>query len=292
MTWLAIVNTQAGRGNHNEARTRKALAANQIEAEVVATRSAPEATGVVSQAIQQGTNKFLAVGGDGTVNVVVNAIMAKRWSTPPWLGVLPAGTGCDFLRVFGIPQNIELAARRLTGDETYAVDVGWLEGSWGRRWFLNVAQAGIGGASARLASRFSFLGRARYTAAFWAALPRFASSQMEMRVGEAEVSGRGVAAIFANGQFFGGGLNIAPRASVIDGLVDVQVFFAKKLEALSIFPKVAKGTHEPHPAVRRLQGSSFELSCDRPWPVEVDGEYLGETPLTGGIHKAAIALKI
>ena len=292
MTWLAILNSKAGSGKQIEQRARAALAANQVEAEVVVTGSVQEATEAVKQAVSQGAERFLAVGGDGTVNVVVNAILARQWSTPPWLGVLPAGTGCDFLRVFGIPQNIELAARRLSGDETYPVDVGWLEGSWGRRWFLNVAQAGIGGASARLAPRFSVLGKTRYSAAFWAALPRFPAAELDLRVGEANLTGKGVAAIFANGQFFGGGLNIAPRASVIDGLADVQVFFAKKLQALSIFPKVAKGTHERHPAVKRLLGSRFELASDRPWPVEVDGEYLGETPLTGGIKQAVLALKI
>ena len=69
------------------------------------------------------------MGGDGSVNAVVNELMAHEWETPPTLGILPAGTGCDLLRTFGISQKLDEAAGHLAGDATYLIDVGVVSGN-------------------------------------------------------------------------------------------------------------------------------------------------------------------
>ena len=182
--WFVIVNPRAGPGTDLQARTESALRQQGVAADVRASAGPAEVAVLVDQAVSAGREHFVAVGGDGTVNLVVDALLRHAWDSPPTLGILPAGTGCDFVRVFGIPQELEAAATHLTGASTYLCDAGALEGEWGIRYFLNVAQAGIGAASVPAAERMSRLGKRRYEAAFWLTLPRFKRTEAHLEVGE------------------------------------------------------------------------------------------------------------
>ena len=106
-------------------------------------------------------------------------MLRDPWDEPPTLGILPAGSGCDFVRTFGIPQDLEAAARHLTGEATCLVDVGVAEGSWGVRRFLNVLDIGVIAATVHTAERATRrLGRYRYKAAFWVTLPLFHTTRV------------------------------------------------------------------------------------------------------------------
>ena len=101
-----------------------------------------------------------------------------------------------------------------------------------------------------------------------------------------------MAVVAANGQFFGGGLNIAPRASLRDGKLDVQAFSARRAAAVPLFQKNKVGMHGTHPGVHRMPSTDVTIDADVPWPVEVDGELLGTTPLRSWVREAAIRFKI
>ncbi len=290
--WFVIVNPAAGRGTNLLARTERALATHHIGATVEASVNSADLAARIDTAVGSGRRRFVAVGGDGTVNLVVNALLAHDWQEPPTLGILPAGTGCDFVRVFGIPQDVEHAARHLAGAETYPSDVAVLEGEWGTRYFMNIAQAGIGAASAITADKLSFLGGLRYQTSFWVNLPGFRRTDITARVGKREYAGEAISVIFANGQFFGSGMNIAPKATLVSGQIDGQVISARKRQAPLLMRKAARGLHLGHPEVHRLRGAEFALETKDPWPVEADGEYLGLTPLSGRVVPAAIEIKI
>ena len=287
-----MVNPAAGRGSDLTARTSDALGNAGIRAEITTSRSAEHVGELIDGAVVSGHRRFVAVGGDGTVNLVVNALLAHRWQEPPTLGILPAGTGCDFVRVFGIPQDVERAAKHLTGHETYRSDAAVLEGEWGRRFFLNIAQAGIGAASAITADRLAWMRGLRYQTAFWVNLPGFRRTSVQLEVGKRSYDGDAISVIFANGQFFGNGMNIAPKATVVSGQIDAQVISAHKHQAPLLMRKAARGLHLTHPQVKRLRGMTFSLATAVPWPVEADGEYLGTTPVTGQVLPAALDIKI
>lgn len=289
--WWVVVNPRAARGSALR-RTEEALRRQGIGARVLAPSERGEMRRAVEEGMAQGRGRFVAVGGDGTVHLVLNVLLARHWDEPPVLGILPAGTGCDFLRTFAIPQRLEAAARHLRGDQTYLADVGYLEGEWGGRYFLNVAQAGIGAASARRAARWTGLGPLRYSLAFWTVWPGFRRSRLELETERRSHRGTALMVVLANGQFFGAGMNIAPRANLVDGEVDVQIFGVRKHEAFALFPKVRRGLHLSHPRVRRISAAEFRLSTARRWPVEADGEYLGSTPLSGRVVRGAIRIKI
>ena len=290
--WFVIVNPSAGRGTDLVARTRAALTASDVGGTVSAS-AGPEHVGrLVDEAVAAGRRHFVAVGGDGTVNLVVNGLLRHDWATPPVLGILPAGTGCDFVRVFGIPQDVEHAVRHLTGEGTYRSDAGVLHGDFGTRFFINIAQAGIGAASATTADRLSWLRGLRYQTAFWVNLPTFRRTRVELAVGARRYEGDAISVIFANGQFFGNGMNIAPRSTVVSGEVDAQVISARKRQAPLLMRKAGRGLHLGHPEVKRLRGVEFSLTTAHPWPVEADGEFLGHTPVSGRILPGAIDIKI
>jgi YegS/Rv2252/BmrU family lipid kinase len=255
--------------------------------------SSAEATSHIQATATAGARHFALAGGDGTVNLAVNALMTLDLDERPVIGVLPVGTGCDLLRTFGLPQDLAGAARHLTTDDTYAIDVATLEGSWGTRYFVNVAQAGVGAAAAQAAERLARgLGSARYSLAFAGRLPGFPRAKVTVVTERRTIEADALAVILANAQFFAGGWNVAPKATLVDGVIDVQIIDTPKTSAPALVPKVIKGTHLTDRSVRRLSAAEFSVTCDPVWPVECDGDLVGNTPVSGRVIPAAIRLKI
>ena len=291
--WLVLVNPCAARGRHAKVRAVAALRDRDIPADVIEVDGLAALHDAVREAAFEHRNRFVAVGGDGTVNAVLNALLGHQWETPPVLGVLPAGSGCDLLRTFGIGGRIESAADRLAGATTYPVDVGVAIGEWGRRFFLNVASVGATAAAAITARRLpGRLGTFRYVGGVLGSLPRFRMSEIEVEAGARRFHGRALGVILANGQFFGGGFNIAPRASMVDQLLDVQVITARKLEVLRLMPKARGGQHLSDPAVRRYVAPEVRIESSESWPVEVDGDPIGATPVLVRLQAGRILLQI
>ncbi|MGH8911963.1 MAG: diacylglycerol/lipid kinase family protein [Acidimicrobiia bacterium] len=285
------MNPAAGRRPVDVGRVHRALAAAGVEASVEVAPNVADMRRLVGEAA--GAERLAVVGGDGTVNLAINALYDSGASRFPTLGVLPTGTGCDLLRTFAVPQDMESAAHHLRGEKVYTVDVGELSGDWGVRRFVNVAQAGVGAAAAATAARLPRrLGSARYLGAFGIRLPRFPPSEVELVTDRRTHTGRALAVIVANAQFFAGGWNIAPKAMLVDGAFDLQVIDCSKLQAPALVPKLMRGLHLTEPGVRRLVAARFRLETRRPWPVEVDGDAIGNTPVEGRVLAAAIDLKI
>lgn len=291
--WLVVANPYAGRRREIEQRTRRVLDAQQIEAEIVAPYGEAEVRQCIDEAVADGRDRVVAVGGDGTINLVVGALMQHRWAYPPTLGVLPAGSGSDFVRTFGISQRLEDAARHLGGDEVYLSDVGVLRGSWGERHFINVADAGVLAALVQRAERLPrWLGSARYHVALPLVYPRFPEAEIHLVAGQRTYQGPALLVVFGNAQFFGGGWNIAPRATVTDGLFDIQVFNAPKRDVPRLWWRARNGDHLNDRRVRRFTADRFTLQTDPQWPVEADGEFFGSGRVEGEILPGAIRIKI
>ncbi len=171
------------------------------------------------------------------------------------------------------------------------MDVGHLSGPWGDRYFLNVAQAGLGASVVQLAERLpDRLGALRYKVAIWPSLIRFPRAEIELDLGKRTYSGPAMMVVLANGQFFDGGMNVAPKAMLGDGELDVQVFQGPKRLAIALQPRLTRGTHLSHPSVRRWSSATVKLAVE--WPVEADGEYLGRGQLEARIVPGALDVKI
>ena len=291
--WLVLVNPSAGRRAADPSTVEEVMRGVGLDFEVAVPETRSALQQLVKDAAMRGVSHYVAGGGDGTVNAVVNAVMSVDTGTKPTLGVIPLGTGCDLLRTFGISDEVDHAARHLGSGDSYDIDVVGLEGAWGKHFFVNVAQAGVGAAAAETAPKLMRgLGIARYPIAFGARLPRFPRGRIRLRTERREIESEALAVVFANAQFFAGGWNVAPRATLVDGVIDIQVFDVRKTDAPSLVPKIIKGTHLRASGVRRISAAEFSLEVDREWPLEADGDYLGNTPVTGRVVPAAISLKI
>ena len=181
---------------------------------------------------------------------------------PPAVALIPRGTGGDFVRTFGIPNDVAAASRVALTGETQTIDLGrvsyrsW-DGSDGSALFANVASAGMSGAIAQRANDTSkALGaKASY---LWATFAVFAGwSAVETRLtvdGEAR-SGRMFDVVVANGRYFGGGMKMCPDALPGDGLLDVvTIGDVTKRDLVLTMPKIYRGTHLPHPKAEALRG--------------------------------------
>ena len=178
--WVVLRNTAAGPSAVPEARVQEALERHGVVATIESPTGIDEMRRAACEAVERG-RPIALVGGDGTVSTVVDALAHQGIVDDAVVGVLPAGTGCDLIRTFGIPQSIEEAARHLSTTHTYRIDVGRLEGAWGIRHFVNVANTGLAAAVVEAAAKLPRrLGGARYLTAVVAAAPGFQACEVEL----------------------------------------------------------------------------------------------------------------
>jgi YegS/Rv2252/BmrU family lipid kinase len=257
-----------------------------------------EFPGHLAQAAGEAQGSLLVVvGGDGTVNEVVNAVAG----TDTEIAVLPSGTGQDFARSQGIPSDLDDAVRVALEGETRCIDVGRVElgkssGGGESRFFANVGSAGMSGAVARRANTMSK--RLGGKATFFYALTREFLAWRNTRVTvDLEDSVRREGAmhdvIVANGRWHGGGMKLAPDARQDDGLFDVVLIGdVNKLDFLTTAPKLYSGKYLAHPKVELLRSSSVAIDAAEPLPLEVDGEPIGTTPARFEVVPAALRLRV
>ena len=290
--WTVLLNPSAGRGRVSPAALQGLLDEHGIEGRIERPQSALAMAERVREVVE--TEGRVAVsGGDGTLSLTVNALCGEKWSEPPRVAMLPGGTACDFIRTFGLSRDMGEAVGRLGTAGWYDIDVGCLEGDWGTRYFVNVAEAGVGAAAAETAGSLpGWVGRLRYGLAFAARLPRFPRAEVTIRGPRRTLQADGLAVIVANAQFFAWKWNIAPKANLVDNRLDLQIFTPRKRQLPAAVPKIIRGVHLKETWVQRRSWGSFEVTTDPPWPVEADGDMVGYTPMRVSSLPAAIRFKI
>lgn len=300
---LLIANPAAGHGRDPVLpRLRAALRAAGVDHDAVTTDGPGHATALAGQAVREGRRFIVAVGGDGTVQEVVNGLVdaetGRAHAEDLVLGLVAGGTGCDLTRTFGMDRPPEKVVPHLTGDATMAFDVGRvrLTGRDGQpltRLFANIAEAGYGGLVTDLANRLPRrLGTARYALAIPGALLRFRLIGTTVTLDHTEVTEPMSNIVVANGQFFGGGLKVAPRALPDDGRFNVQVWRGKPSDVLRAAPDLRVGDHLKRPDVREWQSTTVRVESERPLLVEADGEVLGTTPATFDLLPGVLRVKV
>jgi YegS/Rv2252/BmrU family lipid kinase len=237
------------------------------------------------------------VGGDGSVNEVVNGIAEDDGVE---LAVIPRGTGWDFVRTYGIPRDLDAAVEVALNGAVREVDLGLVafrswSGGDSRSYFANVASAGISGAIAQRANNASKVlgGKISY---YWSTLAVFARWQTgEMRISvDAEIrGGKTIDVVVANGRYLGGGMMMCPEAEPDDGLFDVLLIGdVTKRDLLFVLPKTYRGKHLPHPRLELLRGQTVTVDAEEPLPVELDGEQPGTTPARFEVVRRGLRLRV
>jgi diacylglycerol kinase (ATP) len=296
-----ICNARSGRGGVAKALpdVRTHMDRRGLEHEIRYTEGPGHATELARSALASGSRFLVAVGGDGTVHEVVNGMIADDKPVNPdaVLGVVAAGTGSDFIKTFGIPAIPGHAVAHLDGPESFSIDIGKItyddDGRRAVRYFPNIAEVGLGAEVVARALRLpSWLGPTVYLVAFWLTMRKHRPARVDVDLVDRRYEGPMNNLVVANGQFFGGGMKIAPKAAPTDGLLDIQIEHARKREAIAIMPKVFKGEHLPHPNILEAKRVKVSISSERPLRVEADGELLGYTPATFELLRNALNLKV
>jgi diacylglycerol kinase (ATP) len=298
---VVLVNPRSARGRVREEvpEIERQLQAKKLTYRVVVLETPERATDAAREALEAGERFLVAVGGDETVHAVLNGMVADDApvADDAVLGVIPAGSGCDFVRTFGLPGDVIKAIRHLPDDQTYRIDVGkvsYLDANVTRaRYFANIAEAGLGGAVARRARRLSRRwSKSGYFLGFWLSLMRQRPFEVKVRADRKSFTSRANNVLVANGQFDRGGMKVSPRSYPGDGLFDVQISTGPKSDAFTLIPKMYRGEHVPSPNIKELRGREITVEADRVLAVQADGEFLGTTPATFTVIPQAIALKI
>jgi len=298
---VIIANPASGRGR-SEVKLRRietALRDWGLDYRILPTTGPGHAAEAAAAALRDGDRFLVAAGGDGTVHEVVNGMFASDQPSAPdaVLGVLATGSGCDFVKSFGIPGDAVKAARQLTGDAVRTIDVGKVTVADGAattvKYFSNIAEAGLGGAVVARASRLpAALARARYFFGFWLTLPRFRPATVRIDADGQAFEWLAHNVVVANCRFYGGGMRISPKSEPDDGRLDVLVMAGPKSDAYTVVPRVYRGTHLPHRNIAELRVSRVTVETDVPYPIEADGEVLGTTPATFEVIPGALRLKV
>jgi diacylglycerol kinase (ATP) len=242
------------------------------------TAASGDARRLAERAAREGYEYVIACGGDGTLNEIVNGLVPAKYEG--LLGILPVGTGNDLTRSLYPERTREEIADMLVAAAWLTVDVGQLEWDGGSRLFLNSSAMGF---AAMLSQQMTsdlkkWIGWAAYpvTAVKNARELEAYHATFQMKDGEsftAEVFNITV----SNGEFIGGGIQIAPRASLNDGLLDVFVFPAMRVgQALNLVPLLWGGRHMDREEFLFRTAERLRISAKTTIPLNADGEYIGE----------------
>ncbi len=256
--------------------------------EVRMTRRPWHAAELTKEALESGATTIVCVGGDGTLNEVVNGYLdgtGRPWNPEARIAVFSLGTGSDFVRTLGLSPNPDDLARRLQGDRVRTIDVGVCEyvgeGVPRARYFINVGEFGSGGAVVDRVNRTTKIlgGRISFLLAILRTLPKYRNTRVAYtadRGPKKEVVMNDF--IVANGRFFGGGLMPAPHADPEDGLFDVVIIGDIDFRtARRNLPALREGRHLELPDVTSFRAREIRFEANEEM-IDLDGECVGRRP--------------
>jgi YegS/Rv2252/BmrU family lipid kinase len=283
---LALLVNPASGGGRCEGMLPKVedeLDKRHIDFRVERTRSAEHAVDQALRAADSGEVPVV-MSGDGLIGIVGGALTG----TEVPMGIIPGGRGNDLARVLGIPADPTGAVGVLAAGETRVIDVGEVNG----RRFLGIASVGFDSECQDIANKTKLV-RGRWVYAYSAlrALAAWKAARFTLRIGEENLRFTGWSVAAANSGMFGGGMHLAPEASLEDGQFDVvMIGDSGKFHYVSNLPKVFKGTHVENEEVRIVRAPRFELNASRPFAVYADGEHITDLPASLRVIPRALSV--
>ena len=287
-----LTNPMAGHGNAPHATERAVTRFQELGIDVVAIvgRDGAHARELAAQAVADGTDAFVVVGGDGIIRLALQVL--ARSDIP--LGIVPAGTGNDHAREYGLPTADPAAAVDvIAAGRTETVDLGLIRGADGSEtWFGTIAATGFDSLVSDRVNRMRWPhGRMRYNLAMVAEISQLRPLPFRLVFdGQREIVADLTLAAFGNTRSYGGGMLICPNADHSDGLLDVTMVRAgSRTRLIRLFPTVFKGTHINLDEVTTERART--ITVESPGiNAYADGDYV--CPLPVEISAEAAALKV
>lgn len=274
-----IFNPAARRGHTQHVAHQLESSAKELGgAAWVETQRAGHASQLARQAADEGFEVVAAIGGDGTVHEVVNGLMQVEAARRPALGVVPIGSGNDFVVGAGLCSEPSESLRRIfAGSEMRLLDLGCVSDNTGRsEFFVNVIGIGLDASVTFRTRQVKLLrGFPMYFAALMRALLQdFRAPRMDIAFDDDGTIAEPVMMMaVANGTREGGGFNVTPKADIGDGALDFAMIGpVSRFRLLQIIPDVMKGTHERHREIRMGRLRQLRLSTNQQLAIHFDGE--------------------
>lgn len=301
--WFAVVNPQSANGNTLK-RWPAYLKRLEEEGYLIRyeyTTGPRDATHMTQRILLEGYSHIMVVGGDGTMNEVVNGFFFRGQVINPdaELALFSHGTGGDLIRTLKVPKGIDGFLTILNQRRKRRIDVGEVffknhHGQSENRYFINVADVGLGGETvARVNQQSKWLGgKLSFLIGSVITILRYRNKLMRCEIDGMLISeGRQNSIMVANGRFIGGGMMIAPHAELDDGLFDIVcIGDFSTITLLRHLSKLYRGAHLVIPGVVVYRGRSVVITSNEKVLLDIDGEQPGRAPISFTLHPKTLCI--
>ena len=293
--WQVILNPHAGggKGSHDQKKIEQLLTKSGIRYKLAISQFPGHAIEMTRELVNKGETHLIVAGGDGTLNEVVNGIFLAdtQVQNQITLGMLPVGTGNDWIKTFGIPDNYQNAIDIIKEHKTVLQDVGeitcLINGKTTRRYFVNIAGFGFDALVARKANVLKFkgiTGMRVYIQSLFSGYVNYKSRITTIGIDETKLDVNLFSASIGIGKFNGGGMMQVPGANPLRGLFHLTII--RKIGIWGIltnFKGLYSGEFIRDRRVSTHTGKIITIAADSPLPAEADGETLGNGSFSVGI---------
>jgi len=285
MNLFFIVNPIAGKGSSLKVipKIENYCKRQKINFQIKKTQYAGHATKLAREASNLGYDSIIAVGGDGTLLEVANGLLGS--SVP--LGIIPSGTGNDFARTIGIPENVEKALDCITENQSTRIDVGKI----GDVCFINVASVGFDAEIARDVIKLQkyMPGKISYYIAALLKVFTYRFKNVQIEIDGEKMNFKILLIAIANGCYYGGGMKVNPNGHIEDGYLDIIVITAlPRFKIPLLFSKFIKGDYLKLPYVKIYKARKVKIHSEKTLPVNTDGDIKAQTPSEFSISPLAL----
>ncbi len=302
-----IVNPFSARGQTEKRweTIKAAIRSHFREFKYVFTEKPRQATEIARELLQQGFDLLIGVGGDGTLNEISNGFFHAQSglaiNDEAAVGIIPSGTGSDFIRFMKVPREFEKSAAHIKNSANKKIDMGKITyggGSEKRKtqYFINVADFGLGAEVIRKISGIKSTKRGAFTyyRGLLSTMMNYRSKRVKLTLDDnQQLQGEYLIGAVANGRIFGGGMVIAPQAEPDDGYFDlVLIESMKKLEILANSRLLYSGTIAKNPKVHILRARNIKVESPDEVHIEYDGEVGEKLPAEFSIVEKALNFRI
>ena len=270
-SYCFIVNPVAGKNKAEKLipLISKTMLEKKLDFNIMLTRAKGDGKVLAEKAVKEGFKVIVAVGGDGTINEVVNGLYDKNCV----LGIIPAGTGNDFAKSLNITTDFVEALDSIVKGSIKEIDTGLINNNL----FINVASIGLDAHIAAEANKIKkyFSGKNAYIIALLKGIVTYKCIDVRIVIEDKVLDRSIMLAAFCNGAYYGGGMNIAPNADPTDGYLDICIVEKmSKLKLLRLFPTIFKGNHIAFKEVRIYRAKDVKVYLQKDIVINTDGEII------------------
>jgi diacylglycerol kinase (ATP) len=297
----AIVNPLAGAGKTAKKwpQIKELMQSLKLDFGYTLTEAPQHAVEIARTMATKGCRFLIAIGGDGTINEVVNGLYQANCLSESKVGIICTGTGADYIRTLGIPRALDDACQLLKNPKTRLVDIGVIEysdqGREIKRLFVNFAGLGFDAEVVKATNKtFKAMGTmSSYLMGLLFTLFSYRNINVSVMIDGRVEKRKIVTMLMGQGKYAGGGMMTTPNANPYDGLFDVLIVDnMSKLDLLWSLPRIYKGTHLTHHKVSIRRLNEIKIFTEGKVCIQADGDLIGDTPARFYVLPAALNIII